>query len=114
MKVGIIGFGRLGKHLCRYLVQDFDVYVYDKENLSSEIQKLGAKNSSLGEICQLPIIIPIVPISEFENIILSIKDKISKDSLIIDVCSVKEHPTKIMQNLLPQEVSILAKSASRN
>ena len=30
MQLGLIGFGRLGKLLTKYLAQDFELFVYDK------------------------------------------------------------------------------------
>lgn len=108
MKLGIIGFGRLGKLATKYLAQDFDLYVYDKINSSHEIERLGAKSCNLDEICKIDTIIPIVPMSEFENCIKEISQKINPNSLIIDVCSVKSYPVEVMQKYLPQKTSILA------
>lgn len=108
MKVGIIGFGRLGKLIAKNLSQDFDLYIYDKINFSDEINKLNAKNSSLDEICtHCDIVIPFVPISAFETLIKGCAEKFKKNALVIDVCSVKVHPLKVMKKYLPQHVQIL-------
>lgn len=107
MKIGIIGFGRLGKLIATNLAQDFELLVYDKENLDDEIKKANAHPCSLEEICQANIIIPFVPISEFENVIKAIAPHVKDDSLIIDVCSVKLHPVKIMHKYLPPNIQIL-------
>lgn len=107
MKIGFIGFGRLGKHLCKFLSQDFDVFVYDKVDYSLEIQETGATAADLDTVCQCSIIIPFVPISEFENLMKVIGPKLTKDQLLIDVCSVKEHPVELMQKYTSEDVSIL-------
>jgi prephenate dehydrogenase len=107
MKIGIIGFGRLGKLITRYLGQDAELYVYDINDHSAEISKLGGKPATLSEAAACPIVIPFVPISAFESVIDSIIPHLAQDALVIDVCSVKEKPVEIMQKKLPPHVSIL-------
>ena len=36
-----------------------------------------------------------------------IKNLLKKDALVVDVCSVKEYPIKLMKNILPKSVQIL-------
>ena len=107
MDIGIIGHGRIGKLLSNYLSRDFDVYVYDKnKNQVAENNKLY-KFTSLEEVCSKRIILPLVPISDFEETIEAIKNKINKNAIVIDACSVKEFPIKIMTEKLPKSVSII-------
>ncbi len=98
MKVGIIGHGRLGKLISQYLSQDFDLYIFDKNQKTK---------SGLQEILSLPVIILCVPISEFEQVIKDIATTINPNTLIIDTCSVKEWPMNVMRAFLPPTVSIL-------
>lgn len=107
MKIGLIGFGRLGRLIAEYLQQDADLLIYDVEDYKEEIRKIGATPASLKEACQCPVVIPFVPISAFEELLNVIKDFINKDALIIDVCSVKSLPVKWMEEKLPKSVSIL-------
>lgn len=107
MKLGIIGFGRLGKLIVKNLAQDFDLLVYDKAGLENDITEVGAKPVSIKEICKAKIIIPFVPISEFENVIKEIAPLLEKDSLMIDVCSVKTHPIEVMKKYLSKDIQIL-------
>ncbi|PIP88738.1 MAG: prephenate dehydrogenase [Bdellovibrionales bacterium CG12_big_fil_rev_8_21_14_0_65_38_15] len=108
MKVGIIGFGRLGKLIARYLKEDADVIVCDLSDVSKEAKELGVQTGTLDEVCQCPIVIPFVPISEFENLMIQIKDKLNPKSLLVDVCSVKELPVNAMLKHLPENIQILA------
>ena len=89
------------------MAQDFTVYVYDKINCDREITQLGAIPASFKDICELPAIIPVVPISKFENVVKKISKYVKPGTLVIDVCSVKEFPVKAMKKLLPKKVSIL-------
>ncbi len=112
MKLGIIGFGRLGKLLTRYLAQDADVLVFDPhisaDDLKSEAKKLGATAVSFKEACQCPIIIPCVPIGHFEEVIKEMAPNLKAGTLVADVCTVKELPSEIMQKYLPEDIHLLA------
>lgn len=108
MKVGIIGFGRLGKLLTRYLAQDFDVFVYERFSLDEqEMKALGATPASLEEVCKSAIILPMVPIGQFEELLKEISPLVSPGTLVADVCSVKELPIQWMKKHLPEDIQIL-------
>ena len=108
MEIGIIGFGRFGKLLTKYLSQYLQVYVFNRSDKTEEIKEYDAVPSSLEEICKKDIVIPSVPISQFESILNKIKHLLKKTSLVIDVCSVKEYPVKLMKDMLPENIQILA------
>jgi len=104
---GIIGFGRFGQLAGKYLKEDLNVYVYDRIDRSNEIGKLGLSRSSLEDVCKKDIIILSMPISSLEGVLLDIKDYVREDSIIIDVCSIKEIPCNLMKTYLPSSVHIL-------
>ncbi len=108
MKIGIIGFGRFGKLMTKYLSEDFEVYVFNRSDKTKEIKQSNGIPASLEEVCKKDVIIPSVPISQFEGILKKIKNLLQEDSLVIDVCSVKEYPIKLMKRILPKETQILA------
>ena len=107
MKVGIIGFGRLGKLITKYLAKDFDVFVYDKNLDTKSVKEFNATSASLKEACSSKIVIPSVPISEFEGCLLEMVPFLNENTLVIDVCSVKCHPISAMERHLPDNVQIL-------
>lgn len=109
MKIGIIGLGRLGVLISKYLGQDFDLVAFDSKPLAKlkKENKLPLKIVSLNEVCQSSIIIIAVPISEFEKVVKKISLKLLPGTLVIDVCSVKEHPVKSMQKFIPKDCYIL-------
>jgi prephenate dehydrogenase len=106
--IGIIGFGRFGKLASRYLAQDFDVLVHTRADKASAISQTGAKAASIEAVCKQEIVIPCVPISIFKDFLKDIAPLMKPDSLIVDVCSVKEIPIRWMREILPGTVSILA------
>ena len=106
--IGIIGFGRFGKLTAGYLAEDFDVFVFNRTDKSTEIKKSGALKASLKTVCQQKIVILCVPISALKAVLVEIGPLLNKDSVVVDVCSVKVYPTQWMKASLPETVSILA------
>jgi len=106
--IGIIGFGRFGKLTARYLAEEFDVAVYHRTDKSMEINRTGARAASLETVCRQDIVIPCVPICVLQEVLKDITPLLKPDTLIVDVCSVKEYPVRLMTDVLPQTVSILA------
>ena len=102
--VGIIGFGRFGKILSNILQRGFDIKIYDK---NPNLKLTNVKFVSLDEIVQEKNIFIAVPIRNFKDIIKNIAPKLN-NTTIIDVCSVKMEPVKIMKSFLPQNVGIIA------
>ena len=108
MDIGIIGFGRFGKLITRHLSEDNKVYVFSRSGKNDEIKKANGIPATLEEVCKKDIIIPCVPISKFEYILKKIKNLLKNNSLVIDVCSVKEYPVGLMKKTLPEKIGILA------
>jgi prephenate dehydrogenase len=106
--IGIIGFGRFGKLIARYLAEDFNVYVYNRTDKASQIKKVGANVASLKETCSQDIVIWSLPISYLEEGLKNISSYLNENAVMIDVCSVKEYTIKCMLDNLPDSVSILA------
>ncbi len=102
--VGIIGFGRFGKILSNILQRGFDIKIYDK---NPNLKLTNVKFVSLDEIVQEKNIFIAVPIRNFKDVIKNIAPKLN-NTTIIDVCSVKMEPVKIMKSFLPQNAGIIA------
>ena len=106
--IGILGFGRFGKLMAQYLARDFDVLVYNRSDNADAIIASGAKPASLAEACGQKMVILSVPISVFRVTLETVAPLLNPDALVIDVCSVKTYPVRLMKDLLPEGVSILA------
>ncbi|MBI1935679.1 prephenate dehydrogenase/arogenate dehydrogenase family protein [Candidatus Woesearchaeota archaeon] len=104
-QIGLMGFGRFGRLIVNHL-KDFEFHVFDSKKIEAKENNMVL--SSLNEACSQDIVILAVPISEIESTLKKIKNLVKKDSVIIDVCSVKEHPVKLMKSILPKHVQILA------
>jgi prephenate dehydrogenase len=106
--VGIVGFGRFGKLMARYLAEDFEVVVYNRTDKSEAIREIKATPASLSSVCRQDVVIVSVPISNMQMMLKEMSSLLNPDALVIDVCSVKVYPTRWMKETLPDTVSILA------
>ena len=103
-RVSIIGFGRFGAMLHSLLSKGFEVDVFDKNSIdNSDVNEV-----SLEDALQNETIFIAVPIRDFENLVKDISKKISSGKTVIDVCSVKVFPKKVMLDNLSDETDIIA------
>ena len=108
MTVGLIGFGRLGCLLVRHFSKDVKIYVHDMKLDVRKARALGAIPASLTQACAQDIIVLCVPMAAFEGAVKRIKSLVRPDALVVDACSVKEHPVRVMKKYLPKTVGLLA------
>lgn len=92
----------------RYFAQDARMLVYDVRPDARLVRKLGATPATLKEASSQELVLLCVPIAAFEAAVRSVAPHVRKDALVIDTCSVKEHPVRVMKRLLPRSVEILA------
>jgi prephenate dehydrogenase len=105
--IGIIGFGRFGRLMARYLAPDGTVRVWDPAAAAQQVHAAGARPADLAAAAQSDIVIPAVPISRLQEVLSQVKPHLKAGSLVADVCSVKEQPVRWMQAILPAGVEIL-------
>ena len=108
MKVGLIGFGRIGRLLVRYFAKDADISVYDTRLDARAVRALGARPATLSEACAADAVVLCVPMAAFEGVVRLIRGLVRPGTVVADVCSLKEHPVGVMKRLLPRGVHILA------
>ena len=103
--IGIIGFGRFGKVLANILQKGFGIKAYDPKPIG---EFPGVEFTDLESILREKVIFVAVPIRHFESLVKEISPHLSEGTTIIDVCSVKTHPVKIMENNLSENIGIIA------
>ncbi len=101
-KVGIIGFGRFGRVLADLLKKQYEVLIHDT-NLKND-----DSNVELDKVLESFLVFIAVPISEFNKVVQEISKYNLYNTTIIDVCSVKVYPVKVMEEVLPEHVGIIA------
>lgn len=104
--IGIIGCGHFGSMLLslfKRVLPSCELRVYDRDS-----SKILARQASLEESVDSQWLILAVPIPAFKDVLKTIKPLISKDTLIIDVCSVKVYPVQWMREILGDSHQIVA------
>lgn len=98
--IGVIGYGNFGKVVCDYLFPKHTIILYSSKKINKSSRIILAH--SLSELVEkADIIIPAVPIREFEKVMQQIKSLINEEKIVMDICSVKEYPVAIMKKYLP-------------
>lgn len=107
LTISILGYGHFGRLLADLLSQYYDrVFVYSRSKGQNGTKKI--KFVSWGTALECDVIIPAVPIKNFESVIEKVATSIKPGATVVDVCSVKEHPVKAMKKHLPKGVFWLA------
>ncbi|CAI9100857.1 OLC1v1038042C1 [Oldenlandia corymbosa var. corymbosa] len=112
LKIAIIGFGNFGQFLAKAFVrQGHTVLATSRQNYSSTAESLGVSfYSDPHDLCeQHPDIILIsTAILSFEKVLKSLPiQRLRRNTLFIDVLSVKEFPKKVFLETLPNHFDIL-------
>ena len=112
MNVGIIGGSDgLGKTLVYYFRDEFNVYITGRDHkkgaaIADELNvSYIESNAGLANICDIVVI--SVPIQFTEDVIREVAPFMKSGSLMVDVTSVKEGPSKTMAEVLPEDIEYI-------
>ena len=106
-KVAIIGFGAFGKLAASHLKGKFEVVVSDSEQKQGEARKLGVRQVAIEDAARAEVIILCVPISQMQSTLRDIAPKARPGTLVLDACSVKVLPCRLMESMLPADVEVI-------
>ncbi len=105
--LGIIGFGNFGRFAARHLKGHFDVLAFDQSDIGLEATEIGVKSASLKHAAGCDVVLLCVPVQNMEAVLTQIKTHLKSGAVVLDVCSVKQKPAALMQELLPKTASII-------
>ncbi|MBI4272742.1 prephenate dehydrogenase/arogenate dehydrogenase family protein [Candidatus Uhrbacteria bacterium] len=105
--IGVIGYGRFGKLWTSCLTSFGTILVHDKRGVSARIPR-GVRFANLEEVVKTDMLFLLVPISQIESCCRDIAPLLQKHTLVIDGCSVKLHPARLMKKLLPKNQPLIA------
>lgn len=112
MNVGIIGGSDgLGKTLVYYFRDEFDVYISGRDhkkgkNVADELNvKYIESNAGLANISDMLVI--SVPIHHTSEVIREVAPFMKEGSVMIDVTSIKEEPSRTMAEVLPDSIEYI-------
>lgn len=104
--IGIIGFGAFGKLLAEVISEHAKVLVHDKQIMDTNSDKVVM--SDLRTVASAPLIIIATDLAGIEPVCRQLQPQVSSQTIVMDVCSVKEKPQEIMQRVLGSKCRVLA------
>lgn len=100
MKTAIIGAGKMGTWFTKFFLEEgYSVIVSDKDRgklLKIENEFPVETADAPASVKNADIILVCVPIDDFEDVIKEIRSNVGSGQVIMDICSIKEPPVKIM------------------
>ena len=100
-KIGIVGYGRFGALLADLYKEIFVVNIVETNPISvQKAQDDGFSVISFDGLTNVDYIFLAVPISNIENTLIKLAPIVNKNQVVIDLCSVKVHPARLMQKYL--------------
>ena len=100
----VIGYGRFGALLVELLKDSFEFSVIPGKEVT--LPK-NVKKTTVESVGEYDFVFPTVPIAAFEDTIVEIKPFLKANQTIVDVCSVKVFPARIMEKHL-LELNLIA------
>jgi prephenate dehydrogenase len=106
--VGVIGFGNFGRFLAKHLLRAFhNITVSDVIPRDKEAAERGLAWASLEETANKEIVVLAVPLQNLEQLLKQVSACFPRNGLVVDVCSVKQAPIRLMLQHLPPSVEIV-------
>ena len=104
--IGVYGMGRFGSFWAKELAKHgFSVIGYGR---SAKTAPEGVKLGSEDEVLACPVLFYCVSISAFSEVLDHTCSRIADHTVVMDTCSVKIYPAKLMQEKLPKQVQCIA------
>ncbi|MGE0239436.1 MAG: prephenate dehydrogenase/arogenate dehydrogenase family protein [Parvibaculaceae bacterium] len=99
LSLGLIGFGAFGRLAAGHLSRHFALHVFDPAFDGS---------AGLAETAACQIVVIAVPVAQMAETLRAIAPHVRPGALVVDVGSVKVEPARLMRELLPPHVDIVA------
>ncbi len=106
LRIGVYGLGRFGSFWAKELAtHGFTVVGYGRSATSAPD---GVRLGSEDEVLTCDVLFYCVSISAFSAVLDRTAGRIGEHTLVMDTCSVKLYPAKLMREKLPKQVQCIA------
>lgn len=106
--VGLIGVGAFGEFMLPHLLPYCRISAWDPvRDLGPLTARWAVIEESLSAVASKDIVILAMPVQKTREVCEKISPFLKKGAVVLDVCSVKEEPLAIMQEVLPDHVDIV-------
>jgi prephenate dehydrogenase len=105
---GIVGYGHFGQFLAASLARHGKVLVHDADDAKVEHAGDGIRPASLDEVAAADVVILAVPFAALAGVLGQIRDRLGRDTVVMDVVSSKQRATELLEESLPPDANLLA------
>ena len=103
LRIGILGYGRFGSAFAVLLAEHrYDWLGWDSTNT---VPQAHAAASVADLLARSDLIVLAVPVAAFETVLRELRPQLSSRHLVLDVCSVKQHPCALMDEVLGDDIA---------
>lgn len=105
LTIGIIGYGSFGKFLTGLFADaaDIQVRVCDIGNISVP----AALQSDMATVSRSDIVVLAIPLEAYATVMSQLQSLLSPETLLVDVCSVKERPAELFDRYFANHPNVL-------
>lgn len=101
-RIGIVGYGRFGAAFANLLAEHgFRWQAWDP---AASVPRPNAASDWEGLLADSDLILLAVPLDRFETVLRQLRPRLSSRHQVMDVCSVKEMPCRIMDEVLGDDI----------
>lgn len=104
--LALFGFGAFGQLLAPWLAAETSLSVCDPAR-GAEARVAGYREATLEEAARADILVLAVPLAALPGLLARLAPHLRPGQLVIDTCSVKEEPARLMRALLPEDVDLI-------
>ena len=108
MRVAILGAGKMGVWFAKFFLEEgYSVVVADrkKEKLAKLKSELAVETADFSEaVKDADRVLICVSISAFESVVKTIAPSIRENQVVMDICSIKKFPVKVMHKHIKRGV----------
>lgn len=105
-RLGLIGCGAFGRLAGAHLARHVPVLIHDPD--PGIAVPPGCTKSNLDAVARCDIVVLAMPVPALEACCKAIAPRLRPGALVLDVCSVKIGPARIMEETMPAHVDIVA------
>ena len=107
--LGVVGFGQFGQLAVRTLKDHFEVLVADKApEAAARAAAAGVAFGSLADAAARDVVVVAVPVAAMRAVFAELAPHLKAGALVVDVGSVKMLPVRLMSDILPAHVDLVA------
>jgi len=110
MKVAIIGAGKMGRWFTKFFLEEGDSVIVSSRSEGKLLKirdEFGVKiTDNINAVKNADRVLICVPIEDFETVVKEIHSHIGPDQVVMDICSIKEIPVKIMHEYIKTGITL--------